>query len=245
MLGWIPDTPDHRDFMAPAPHPSVAVPARVNMAPGFPSAYNQRSLGSCTAWSTLACAQYTAIEKSGDADQLAALFQYYNARRLQGTVDEDSGASIRNAIKALARWGSVKEPLYPYVIKNFKKEPPNAVYAAAAKRALGTIHYARVAKSHNALKAELAAGNPIVFGFEVKESFMRIGKSGNVPMPTPSESTEGGHAVVLVGYDDARGCYIVRNSWGADWGDHGYCYMPYRFIDLYASDFWTIRAVPY
>lgn len=42
--------------------------------------------------------------------------------------------------------------------------------------------------------------------------------------------TSGGHAMVLVGFDDTTRMFVVRNSWGADWGDHGYCYISYDFF---------------
>ena len=50
-------------------------------------------------------------------------------------------------------------------------------------------------------------------------------------MPDASEPVLGGHAVAAVGYDDAAQCFIIRNSWGAGWGDRGYCYMPYQYSD--------------
>jgi hypothetical protein len=64
-------------------------------------------------------------------------------------------------------------------------------------------------------------------------------------MPKPDEKQLGGHAVMAVGYCEAKQCMIVRNSWGEEWGEGGYFYMPYRFIrdPDYCSDFWTIRKV--
>jgi len=55
----------------------------------------------------------------------------------------------------------------------------------------------------------------------------------------------GGHAVLAVGYDDASQTFLVRNSWGADWGQNGYFTMPYAYLTTrgLSSDFWTIRIV--
>ena len=66
-----------------------------------------------------------------------------------------------------------------------------------------------------------------------------------MPVPAAGESVLGGHAVCAVGYDDAKQCLIVRNSWGADWGDHGYFYMPYAFASDAANDamdWWTAAS---
>jgi C1A family cysteine protease len=99
----------------------------------------------------------------------------------------------------------------------------------------------------DSMKGCLADGYPIVFGFTVYESFegQDVAQTGVVPMPGVSESVLGGHCVVVVGYDDSKDWFIVRNSWGTGWGDQGYCYMPYQYLtdQNLASDFWTIRAV--
>jgi C1A family cysteine protease len=93
----------------------------------------------------------------------------------------------------------------------------------------------------------LASGFPFAFGFSVYESFesAAVAKTGVVPMPSPDEVILGGHAVLAVGYDDSEQRFIVRNSWGDEWGDGGYFSMPYAFLTErnLSSDFWTIRVV--
>ena len=61
-------------------------------------------------------------------------------------------------------------------------------------------------------------------------------------MPNLNEKVLGGHAVMAVGYNDDKKVIIVRNSWGVNWGDNGYFYMPYAFITdkNMCSDFWSI-----
>ncbi len=87
----------------------------------------------------------------------------------------------------------------------------------------------------------------MVFGFSVYESFESdsVASTGVVPMPSPNEQLLGGHAVVLVGYDDTKKVWIVRNSWGTNWGQAGYFTMPYAYLtnSNLASDFWTISTV--
>jgi len=97
------------------------------------------------------------------------------------------------------------------------------------------------------MKGCLASGYPFVFGFTVYDSFesQQVAQTGVVPMPGSTEQVLGGHCVVAVGYDDSQQRFIVRNSWGADWGIQGYCTMPYAYLTdpNLASDFWTIRLV--
>ncbi len=64
-------------------------------------------------------------------------------------------------------------------------------------------------------------------------------------MPEKGEKMLGGHAVKAVGYDDAKGRFIVRNSWGPEWRMEGYFSIPYnyRLSDTLSMEFWTIRLV--
>jgi C1A family cysteine protease len=93
----------------------------------------------------------------------------------------------------------------------------------------------------------LAENYPFVFGFTVYQSFESetVAGTGIVPMPSPGEAVVRGHCVVAVGYDDTQRTFIIRNSWGTDWGIKGYCMMPYEYLlnPQLASDFWTIRSV--
>jgi C1A family cysteine protease len=97
------------------------------------------------------------------------------------------------------------------------------------------------------MQTTLANGRPIVIGFSVYDSFesQEVAQTGMVPMPGSNESMLGGHAVLLVGYDDPRQLWIVRNSWGESWGDKGYFYMPYQYLTDpgLADDFWVLNTV--
>jgi len=99
----------------------------------------------------------------------------------------------------------------------------------------------------DALKGSIAAGYPLVFGFTVDESFEsdKMARTGMMQMPALHEKSLGGHAVLAVGYDDQTQKFIVRNSWGHEWGAAGYFFMPYAYItdSNLADDFWTIRTV--
>jgi len=125
------------------------------------------------------------------------------------------------------------------------EEPTPACYKDALDHRLTS--YSRVLRDQDQMRGCLAAGYPFVFGFTVYESFetQDMAQSGVMQMPQPDEQVLGGHAVLAVGYDDASQRFIVRNSWGTDWGQAGYFTMPYAYLTTrgLASDFWTMRIV--
>jgi C1A family cysteine protease len=164
------------------------------------------------------------------------LFIYYNSRRAKNV---DSGAQMRDVFKSMETFGACDEKIWPYNIRKFKRKPSNKAYLQGEK--FQAIQYSRIQQTRSGLKQVLAEGFPVCFGFTVTNSFHRTGKDGIVSKP--KGSARGGHAVLLVGYK--KGHYIVRNSWGTKFGDNGYCYFPYKFLEDpgFAADFWTVRAV--
>ena len=83
----------------------------------------------------------------------------------------------------------------------------------------------------------------VTFSFFIYDNFQDSNFStGQMCMPTPDSKVSGEHAVVAVGFDDQKQAFLIRNSWGSDWGIKGYFWMPYDFISNgnYAHSFWTI-----
>jgi len=173
------------------------------------------------------------------------LFIYYNERSMEGTVNSDSGAMIRDGIKSIANMGVCPEKMWPYNIGKFTKKPSSTCYKEAMKHQ--AVSYQRLVQSSSQMKGCLASGYPFVFGITVYESFESpaVAKTGAVPMPGSGEKVLGGHAILGVGYDDSKQRFIVMNSWGTGWGDKGFFTIPYAYLtdsDL-AADFWTVRLV--
>lgn len=246
-FGWRRDLPDVRDFQLAVAAPKAPLPPKLDLTPQCPPVYNQGSLGSCTANGVGGCLQFTERELGFSARIPSRLFLYFNTRVIMGTVGEDSGASIRDSVKSAVKYGYPDEADYPYRVRDFAKKPPNSAYTKAKPRMLKAPWYGRVAQTAESLKSTLVSGNPIVFGFSVYESFMSAAtaKSGVCPMPAKGEDMVGGHAVVLVGYDDERKAFLVRNSWGTAWGLNGYFWMPYDYVlnGNLCADFWTVLKV--
>lgn len=244
--GYIPDHRDHRDHLYAAPIEYLqALPPSVDLRPNCPPVYDQGDLGSCTANAIAAAIEFDR-KKQGLSDFTPSrLFIYYNERAMEGTIDSDSGAMIRDGIKSVNSLGACSEQEWSYSISQFRVKPSSLCYQHALLDK--AVSYQRVTRNLNQMKACLASGYPIVFGATLYESFESdaVASSGVVPMPNTDESVLGGHCMLIVGYDTSKGWFTVRNSWGTSFGDQGHVYMPFGyFLDSgLSSDFWTIRSV--
>jgi C1A family cysteine protease len=247
--GWVPDLPDPRDFLYAAPAAVLQnLPPSVDLRPSCPPVYDQLQIGSCTANAIGGAFEFEQKKLNFQEFAPSRLFIYYNERVTEGTTDQDSGARIRDGIKSVVQMGVCPETEWPYSedLAVVTKKPPVPAYTDALPNRV--IAYHRVTQNLNQMKGCLASGFPFVFGFVVYASFESPGvaTTGIVPMPDPNtEEQVGGHAVMAVGYDDAQQRFLVRNSWGADWGMAGYYTMPYAYVadHEYSNDFWTIRGV--
>jgi C1A family cysteine protease len=245
--GWVPDLPDHRDFLYAVPaRTKRTLPKAVSLRAQCPKPiYDQGELGSCTGNAIAAALEFDQIRQKLPESTPSRLFIYYNERAVEGAVQADSGAQIRDGIKVVASLGACPETIWPYDVAKFATKPPVAAYRSAAARKV-TL-YRRIAQDLDQFRSCLASGYPFVFGFTVYESFESdaVASKGVLNMPEPHEKAVGGHAVLAVGYDDSTRRFLIRNSWGADWGDGGYFTMPYEYLehqDL-TDDFWTITTV--
>ncbi len=242
--GWLPDLPDHRDKLYGAVHaPAVRLPRKVDLRPHCSPIEDQGSLGSCTGNALAGSVEF--LERRDGVRPIvdvSRLFIYYNERVIEHTTQEDSGAMIRDGIKSLVKQGVCSERRWPYVIVKFAKKPDAACYREARDHQVTA--YARL-ETLDEMRACLADGFPFVFGFSVYESFesAAVARTGVAPMPKPSEKLLGGHAVLAVGYDDAKKRFLVRNSWGTGWGMKGHFTLPYDYLSdrNLSDDFWTIR----
>lgn len=242
--GWRPSLPDNRDLVCKYDNTNYL--PNIDLRDKCGSIYEQGKLGSCTVNAILSAYKYDEINQSGRINfEPSRLFLYYNEREIEGTTNYDSGASIRDGLKSLNKMGVCSELKWPYNIDYFKYKPTLDCYKESVNH--DSIQYKRLEQDIDQLKECLKSGFPFVFGFSVYESFEKgdVDNAGIMEIPSENEKVLGGHAVMSVGYNDSNKTFIVMNSWGENWGDKGYFYMPYQFITNknYATDFWTISKL--
>lgn len=224
---------------------------------------DQGRLGSCTAQSVVGLMEYLMRRSGMDHIDGSRLFVYKVTRNLLGSTG-DTGADLRTTMHAVRAFGVPPEELWPYVVTDFDEEPTPFLYSYAQN--FKAIRYVRLDKADKKagekagkvdlpadkilenVKSVLARGYPVVFGFTVYSS---LTGASDIPFPGKTDRRSGGHAVMAVGYDDHHkvsdggdGCtvpsLIIRNSWGPEWGEQGYGYLPYEYVlDGQARDFWT------
>lgn len=234
---WKRDIPDQRDQVFSTPL-NVTLPKYVDISAKSGVIEDQGSIGSCTAHALGTCLEYVTTKNR----DLSRLFIYWMERYLEGDVNEDSGAMIRTGAKVCFKYGAPLEPIWPYRVQVFKQQPNAQAYKEA------TLHKAKSYTYINGLigmKVCLAQGFPFAIGFTVYESFEsdEVAHTGIVPLPEGGEAMLGGHAVAVVGYDDLKKAFLVRNSWGKGWGLSGFFWAPYSYFGnpQLASDAWTLR----
>lgn len=246
--GYRPSLADQRDLIlrfTAAQQRATAASVDLRSTGYLPDVWDQGQLGSCVAHGAGAAYSYD-LAKQGSAKNFtpARLFIYYNGRIIENTVSSDSGLTITDGAKSINQYGCPPESDWGYNISQYTVKPPVQAYTDGAARQ--SVKYARVPQTTVDMQACLTGGFPIVVGFTVYESFesQAVANTGVVPMPGPGEQVLGGHCTLLVGFD-LKGSWILRNSWGSDWGTDGYFTMPQAYLTnpKLASDFWVVQQV--
>jgi len=207
-----------------------------------PAVYDQLQIGSCTANALVAAYEFDDMSLFG-----SRLFLYYNERLLDNDISQDAGSTLSQGINALVKYGVCHENLWTYVDDGvkYKTKPTDGCYTDAKSHEIVT--YNNVPQNLTSMKQCLLDGFPFVVGISIYESFESdtVAHTGIVPMPQSTEKELGGHAVMCVGYDNSKNCFIMRNSWGTGWGDKGYFYIPYDYLTntTLTGDLWEIKKV--
>lgn len=285
-MGWMRDLPDFRDYTPehekikpmltkinmPASAAPASLPVSVDLRAWCTEIEDQRDLGSCTAHAGVGLVEFYEKKAFGIYTDASRLFLYKVTRNLLGWTG-DTGAYLSTTMAALTLFGVPPEKYWPYTTStpgpvapptpNFDMEPPAFCYAYAQN--YQSIDYFRLdppglspADLLQRIKTFLAGNMPSMFGFTVYSSYQYSGSNGHFPFPCPNEKAVAGHAVVAVGYDDAKkiknpicgaettGAFLIRNSWGTKWGDKGYGWLPYEYVlKGQADDWWTLFRQEY
>lgn len=194
---------------------------------------NQGTQGSCSSFAISSVIEAVCP----DDKRLSPAFLYWNAREANGKTDADSGASLYDVLKGAADKGICEEEQMPYNAKMFTVRPSDEAFADALGRRV--LEAQTVELDMNSIKSALSDGCPVIIAARIFDSFSET-RSGFIRQPSKSETEDGDrkdghgrHAMVVCGFSDKEKILVIRNSWGTDFGDNGYCYMPYSYAKKY------------
>ncbi len=240
------------------PLDEARMPANTDLRAGFSPIEDQGQLGSCTAHAGVGLLEYFERTAGGKHVDASRRFLYKATRNLMGQTG-DTGAFLRVTMQALVAFGVPPEEYWPYDIGQFDIEPSAFCYAFAQD--YKAIQYYRLDPAGTRpdelllrIKTNLSAGLPSMFGFTVFSSYLQAAATGAFPFPMQKERRVGGHAIIAAGYDDTkqilnsdagaqptRGAFLIRNSWGTQWGQQGYGWLPYAYVQSgLATDWWSL-----
>jgi C1A family cysteine protease len=238
-INFRPGPKDIRDWVYK--QNEVELPEQLDLRVYASPVDNQSALGSCAAnalvnaYELMVRQQF--IEKFKD---LSRLYVYYHSRYKENTLELDYGVLyMKSVLDAVKKYGVCTEKLWPYDISKFTIQPNPDCYADAAKRKI--LEYNSI-PNVNLIFYSLVEIKPVVFGMTIFDSFMDMDKFySTVEIPRENELSIGNHAMCIVGYNKISKTYIVKNSFGVGWGDEGYCYIPFEYLDRYGFDYYNFK----
>ena len=215
-----------------------AVSALVDYSASMNPVRNQGNLGSGVGFAMAYTVEYFLLKQLNIKVILSPLFIYYQARKIRDTVKLDAGAYIKDVIKVAQTIGIVDEESWPYKESKLAVQPPKSTEKA--------IHYfvddVAPVKTLKQIKDAMSDFGPVIIGVSIYDSFYKE-SSGLIKMPARKESIIGGHAICLVGFDDQAQLFKFKNCWGTEWGENGYGFIPYDYIEKFSDDGWIIKKV--
>jgi len=226
------------------------LPSAVSLREYMSNVEAQLKSNSCVANSIVGAYEYLLRRQDNNTTDMSRLFIYYNARALdpqRAMLMRDTGCMITHAIHAIKTFGTCSEDRWKFIGGNCNRRPTQDCYEEAKNfKATDAVE---LSVDLDSMRTCLARGYPFVIGAHLFQSFTQAETNGGyVSLPREGEPplrNAERHAMLVVGYDDARQLFTVRNSWGPQWGHEGYCFMPYPYVanPKYVEQVYTIRRL--
>ena len=253
-LTYKKDPRDDRDYIfrtlrPECDDPKLSLPSSYDHTKDMSPVKDQGQLGSCVGFAVAAMKE--AQEKKEHEAELAKgkrgrkkeynyseAWLYWNSKRLDPWPDEE-GTSIRFAMQVLHRKGVPTEKAWPYKDVGDIGKPENWSKLVARWALIGS--YWRI-QTLTELKVALL-DTPVPIGIPCFYEIFFVGSNGIVPYPANPRQIYGGHAVCAIAYDDTKKLIKFKNSWGKSWGDNGYGYLPYKYVEDFLWDAWVAKDI--
>lgn len=207
--------------------PKSKFPEKIDLRQYFTKVKDQGALGACSAFSIVGIFEYILVRNKVDEPDLSERFVYYNVRKKNGNIEEDTGCSLHEVIESISESGVCREKCFEYN-EDLVGEPSQEAYLDAERYKITKTLNVKVGLDD--IRSALSEGYPVAISLKIYDSFNPDKGFISRPSVKEREGESGNHAMVICGYSDAEKIFIVRNSWGEAFGDKGYCYIPYSYI---------------
>lgn len=254
-LTYIRDPEDERDFKFSEKYKSLSkmitkLPQKIDHTSDMTPVRDQGQLGSCVGFAVTALKEWQEAKeheaellegkrdhRKGKVYDLSESWVYWNAKKIDPWPGEE-GTSIRYAMKVLNRIGVPTEKAWPYDDTDYGN--PKSWASLVAKWSWIADYWS--IDNLNELKVALSKG-PVPIGIACFEEIFYAGSDGFIAYPEDPDTMYGGHAVCAVGYDDVKQRIKFKNSWSPYWGEAGYGYIGYDYVNDFLWDAWACTDI--
>lgn len=240
VFNVVPDPLDPRDYSARSfgLFGSPTLPNRVDHSSKTPTVGDQAQTGSCVGWATSYLRAWLQRESTGRSTRYSARFIWIAAKEIDpwplNVMFDGAGTKIRDAFKIMKTHGAAPDRLWPFASQLPDPRREAVIKREALRHRIGAYY---PLENNNERRQNLAEVGPFVVGVPVFQNWSRIGSDGVIP--NPGGRQRGGHAILVVGYDDTRERFKIQNSWTTSWGNRGYGYIPYQWMADYSWTSWA------
>lgn len=184
---------------------------------------NQHNVGCCAASASLLAAELI----MNDNARLSRLFPYYYAREMRGRIGQN-GAELGDILESMKQYGVATDKTWPFSLNRVNTEPNSSAQYEASQCKLGAYNYVEA----DSYKSYLEKGIPIIIGLNTGRMFWKmkgpLAEQTYKSINNTDNRKFGGHAVTIIGFNDNLNSWIIANSLGLTWGDHGLGVLPYE-----------------
>ncbi|CAM3594663.1 hypothetical protein GCM10009865_38520 [Aeromicrobium ponti] len=230
--GYVPGPIDKRDIIMEGILPLVLLPAKIDYSTIEVPVRSQGTKDACVGFAFAVMKEYQELKEHGRYIQFSPLYLYQKCKEVDNIPA--GGTHPRIAAKILQKTGICEESYHPYKTEEGIPPLPGAEENAIQYRIKAYAQLTNV----QAMKRSLSVNGPFVAGLPIAMTdwLINASKDGFIPMPKNKEYLKSGHAVCIVGYNNDEQVFKFQNSWGPKWGDGGFGYLPYAYMEDYGKE---------
>jgi hypothetical protein len=197
---------------------------------------DQGQTSRCSAFAWTHATELVTNMKTGSSPRLSPSFTMLEFQRMQGDAQDfkyayaggDGTTGGPDPGRLLTEQGTCRQELWP----DSSEVPVTSERVLTADAGKHVLQATPLPISLEDARKVLSAGCPVHVSMNTGGAFSDIGRDGMFNAAESPSGQHGRHAMLMVGY--TGNFYIIKNSWGTDWGDNGYCYVPKKVLE--ASD---------